>query len=56
MVAPGTDRVEIGLELRVVEFAAMRSRRSLVYQWVSSMSTIVMPMLMESAPIQGCGL
>ena len=28
----------------------MRSRDSLVYQCVSSMSTIIMPMLMESAP------
>ena len=57
MIAPGADGVEVRLELAgCCSLAAICSRASLASQWVSSMSTIIMPMLMESAPVQGCGL
>ena len=35
--------------------AATTSRESFAYQCVSSISTIIMPMLTESTPLHGCG-
>ena len=55
MIAPRANGIKDS-SLGLLSLAVMRSRDNFVYQCVSSMSTIIMPMLMESAPVHGCGL